>query len=321
MKILITGGLGYIGSHIAYKLKRKAIIIDNCINSNLDFKKKLPLATVYKKRISKTSLNYIFQKHNDIKAVIHLAGLKSVNESINNPLKYYDYNFNSSLILLEALEKYRIKNLIFSSSATVYGNTNKNPKKETDQLTSTNPYGSSKIMIEKLIDEYAYSSNNFSCISLRYFNPIGANLEAGLSDKPMGKPLNLMPILIESIINKKKLIVHGHNYNTKDGTCIRDYIHVDDLADVHILSLYKLKKFKGHKKINIGLGKGISVLDLIKVFEDANNLKVDFKFGKRRDGDAAVSYADNRNAIKFLKWKPKKNYSQMCYDSWMSYQK
>lgn len=321
MKILITGGLGYIGSHIAYKLKSKAIIIDNCINSNLDFKKKLPLATVYKKRISKTSLNYIFQKHNDIKAVIHLAGLKSVNESINNPLKYYDYNFNSSLILLEALEKYRIKNLIFSSSATVYGNTNKNPKKETDQLISTNPYGSSKIMIEKLIDEYAYSSNNFSCISLRYFNPIGANLVAGLSDKPMGKPLNLMPILIESIINKKKLTVHGHNYNTKDGTCIRDYIHVDDLADVHILSLHKLKKFKGHKKINIGLGKGISVLDLIKVFEDANNLKVDFKFGKRRYGDAAVSYADNRNAIKFLKWKPKKNYTQMCYDSWMSYQK
>jgi UDP-glucose 4-epimerase len=321
MKILITGGLGYIGSHIAYKLKSSAIIIDSCINSSLNYKKKLPLATVYKKEISKTSLDFIFKKHNDIKAVIHLAGLKSVNESIKDPLKYYRYNFLSSLTLLESMKKFNIKKLIFSSSATVYGNSNKNPKNENDTLISTNPYGSTKLLIEKLIDEHAYSLKSFSCISLRYFNPIGVNLEAGLLDKPLGKPLNLMPILIDSIIKKKKMIVHGQNYNTKDGTCVRDYIHVDDLADAHLLSLKKLKVIKGHKKINIGLGKGISVLELINIFEKVNNIKVNYIFGKKRDGDAAISYADNNNSIKFLRWKPKKNYADMCYDSWMSNQK
>ena len=317
---LLTGGLGYIGSHIANKLRKNIIIIDNGINSNLDYKKKLPHAIVYKKKISTASLNHIAKKYK-IGNVIHLAGLKSVNESIQEPLKYYNYNLVSTLILLEFMEKFQIKNMVFSSSATIYGDSNRNPKKEDMVPISTNPYGSTKIIIEKLIDEYANKSKDFSCISLRYFNPIGANLKAGLYDKPLGKPTNLMPILIDSVIKRKKLTIFGKNYKTHDGTCMRDYIHVDDLANTHILSLKKLKKIKGHKKINIGMGKGISVLDLIKIFEKVNKVKVNYKFSKRRPGDSAICFADTLLAKKLINWSPIYGYEDMVRDSWNSIKK
>ena len=239
MKILITGGLGYIGSHIAYLLGKNAIVIDNKVNSSLNFKKKLPNTLVYKLDLNSRSLNKIFLKHN-ISGVIHLAGLKSVNESISNSLKYYKNNLASSMDLLESMDKHNINKLIFSSSATVYGDQNKNPLNENMKLKAVNPYGNTKILIEKLIEDYSKNNLKFKSISLRYFNPIGADLKARLKDQPIGKPQNLMPLLINSIKNKKNFKVYGGNYPTIDGTCIRDYIHVKDLASAHILAFKKI---------------------------------------------------------------------------------
>lgn len=313
MSVLITGGLGYIGSHIAYLLKRQSIIIDNCSNSNLDYKKFLPLAKVYKCSINKKNLEKIFSE-NKINSVIHLASLKSVANSIKYPLDYYDNNVYSSLMLLEAMKKFKIFNMIFSSSATVYKKTNNCPLTENSNLDSNNPYGNTKIIVEKMISDYAQSNSKFKALSLRYFNPLGANYLAGLSDRPLGKATNIMPSIINAVHKKKELTIYGDDYDTVDGTCIRDYIHINDLAEAHIKALKNLKP--GHKAINIGLGKGLSVLSLIKIFEKVNNVVVPYKFGKRREGDVAESFASNHLAIKLLKWKPSLNYKQMCSDSW-----
>ena len=313
MAILLTGGLGYIGSHIASQLKEKAIIIDNCSNSHLNFKKKLPLAKVYCNDLNYKNLDKIFSKHN-IQGVIHLASLKAVGESTELPLLYYRNNVYSSLELLECMNKYKIQKLIFSSSATVYGDKAKSPLEESLDLKSTNPYGSTKIIIEDLISNYANSNKNFKSLSLRYFNPIGANLSAKLSESPLGEATNLMPVIIKAIKTKKELTIFGSDYKTSDGTCIRDYIHVNDVANAHIMALKNLKI--GHKAINIGLGKGLSVLELINIFEKVNKVKVPFKFGKRRKGDVAACFASNKLAKKYLNWKPMYNYEQMCYDSW-----
>ena len=315
MNTLLTGGLGYIGSHIASKLKNKAIIIDNCINSKLNFRKHLPNCKVYKKKLNFQNLESIFDTHK-INNVIHLAGLKSVNESILDPLKYYRNNISSTLELLEVMKKYKVKKLVFSSSATVYGTQNKSPLKENMSLNSINPYGSTKIIIEKLIDEYVYSSPNFKAISLRYFNPIASSQEFNLPEQPLGKPQNIMPILIGAIKGKKTFKIYGKNYPTKDGTCIRDYLHVEDLAIAHIKSINSFHKISGHEKINIGTGKGYSVLDLINTFEKTNKIKIKYIFTKRRDGDAAISYSSINKAKKILEWTPKFNLEDMCRDSW-----
>ena len=318
MKLLVTGGLGYIGSHISAMLGDKAVIIDNQTNSNLDYKKKIPLAKVYCLDLNYNNLKKVFSKHS-ITGVIHLAGSKSVNESNELPLKYYRNNVYSSLELLECMDKFKVRKLIFSSSATVYGDQHSSPLKENYSLNSTNPYASNKIAIEELINDYAKSNSNFKAISLRYFNPIGADIESGLADQPLGKPLNIMPLILQSVIKKKKFTVFGNNYKTKDGTCLRDYIHVKDLANAHILALNTLNKIKGHTAINLGIGKGVSVLELIKLFEKANGLKVNYKIGNRRVGDSAISYASNLKAKKLLKWKPKYSYKDMLVDSWLSY--
>lgn len=317
MNTLITGGLGYIGSHIAIRLKKKAVIIDNLSNSCLDYKKILPHAKVYIKDINFKSLKEIFTNHK-IKNVIHLAGFKSVEESISSPLKYYENNINSTLTLLNCMNQFNVNNLVFSSSATVYGHNNLNPLKENSKLSSTSPYGSTKLLIEKMITEFVQSKKEFKAITLRYFNPIGANVKKKLSEKPLGMPQNLMPMIIKSILEKKSLSIYGNNYNTKDGTCIRDYIHVEDLALAHILALKKMKLINSHKILNIGLGKGVSVYELIKIFEKSNKVKVDYKFCPRRPGDIPISYADNKKARAFLNWKPIYNYKQMCIDSWES---
>lgn len=317
MKILITGGLGYIGSHIAHILKDKAIIIDNQCNSNLNYKKFLPKAIVYIKDLNLKSLRMIFSKH-DIKSIIHLASLKAVNKSVENPLDYYENNIISSLDLLKAMEEFNKNNLIFSSSATVYGNSYQSPLSEDLQLISSNPYGSTKIIIEQLISDYAKSKKKFKAISLRYFNPIGANVKANLFDKPLGKPQNLMPVITESILQNKILNVFGNDYETKDGTCVRDFIHINDLASAHLLALKKVKNIKGHISINLGLGKGISVLGIIKEFERVNNVKINFKYTKRREGDVPVSYAKNNKAIRILGWKPKYDYKDMVKNAWIA---
>lgn len=315
MKVLLTGGLGYIGSHIASLLGSSSIIVDNQSNSSLNYKKYLPESIVYIENINLKSLNKIFARHK-VTGVIHLAGLKSVTCSTADPLKYFKANFNTSIDLLEAMDKNKIRKLIFSSSATVYGSKHKSPLKENLGLTAESPYGSTKILIEQMIDDYAKSNAKFRGISLRYFNPIGANNNAGLSDKPKGMPENLVPLLVEAAKYKKKFYIYGKNYKTKDGTCIRDFIHIKDLALAHLLALKKINKINGHEKINLGLGKGASVLEIIKLFEKTNDLKVNYSFARPRKGDVATCFADNKKALKLLGWKPHYNYKDMVKDAW-----
>ena len=320
MAILLTGGLGYIGSHISILLGKEAIIIDNQSNSSLNFRKYLPLATVYKKDISFLSLNNIFSNHK-IDGVIHLAGLKSVSESILNPLKYYDANINSTIELLTCMKKYSVNKLIFSSSATVYGDTNKSPLNEKMSMNSKNPYGKTKIMIENILSDFAFANKRFKAVSLRYFNPLGADYENGLSERPLGEPQNIMPILLKCAYQQKVFKIFGNDYDTIDGTCIRDYIHVKDLAHAHIIALKKIQKIKGHIPINVGLGKGKSVLEIIKIFEKENKIKLKYNFSKKRDGDVAISYADNKKFQKIFQWEPKLNYKDMVRDSWLGFKK
>lgn len=317
MAILLTGGLGYIGSHIASLLGKKAVIIDNQSNSRLNYRKKLPLSRVYTLDLNLKNLKNILSKH-DIRGVIHLAGLKAVNESTLLPLKYYRNNIISSLELLECMDLFKINKLIFSSSATVYGNSHQSPLKEDYYLDSTNPYASTKIIIEQMIKDYASKNSKFGAISLRYFNPIGANLKKNLYDQPTNEPQNIMPILLKSLKNKKIFKIYGNDYETKDGTCIRDYIHIDDLAQAHKLAFQKLRKFRGYDVINLGLGRGISVLEFIKIFEKVNNIKIPYRITKRRPGDVAISFADNTKAKNLLNWEPVKSYSDMMFDSWKS---
>ena len=315
MSILITGGLGYIGSHIAKLLKKRAVIIDNQSNSQLNFKRYLPEATVYLSDLNKNILESVFKKEN-IKMVIHLAGLKSVNESVQNPLKYYENNIRSSIALLEAMNKFKINKFIFSSSATVYGDQQSVPLKENMALKSVNPYGSTKIIIEQLINDYALSNPRFCAFSFRYFNCLGADVKTGLADQPLGEPQNLMPILLKSIKKNKVFKVFGKNYPTYDGTCVRDYIHVKDLSAAHVMALKRLHQFPGHRPINIGLGKGASVLEIIQLFEKVNGIKLKYQIEGRRKGDVAISFASNQLAKKILSWKPLYSYEDMVRDSW-----
>ena len=313
MAILITGGLGYIGSHISKIANEKVVIIDNQSNSQLNYKKKLPSAEVFTEDLNYKNVCKIFQNYN-IDSVIHLAGLKSVNDSIISPLEYYSNNIISSVELLQAMIKFNINKLIFSSSATVYGNNNKSPLKEDFLTQSINPYGHTKIIIEEIIQNCCASYSNFSAISLRYFNPIGAHSDGSLGDRPKGKPLNLMPLIVDSVFGKK-LTVFGNDYPTADGTCLRDYIHVMDLAEAHLICLKNFNNIK-YDTFNVGLGMGISVLELISTFENANKVKVNFEFGERRLGDAAISYADTSKFKNRFNWSPKHDYKSMCRDSW-----
>ena len=314
-KILITGGLGYIGSHISHLLNDRSIIIDNMVNSCLDYKNTLPKAKIYINDLNKKNLEKIFEM-NEIDSVIHMASLKSVPESKINPLEYYENNVVSTLDLLQSMKSHKVNKLIFSSSATVYCTNNKCPFKEDDILDSTNPYGNTKIVIERLIDDFSMSNKNFKAISLRYFNPIGADTDAKLSDAPLGEAENLMPKLIEKVKQDKVFSIYGNDYNTEDGTCIRDFIHVQDLAYGHMEALNKIDLIEGHEKINLGLGKGISVLEFIKIFESVTGKSIKHKFVKRRDGDVGKSVANINKAQNLLNWKPKYDYQDMIKSAW-----
>ncbi len=317
MGILITGGLGYIGSHIAHKLGNKSVILDDMSNSRLNYKKLLPKSIVYRDKINTRSLKKIFKNH-DIKCVIHLASFKSVNESLDNPIKYYDNNISSTLILLRIMQEFNILNLIFSSSATVYGTSNKSPLKENFDLSSNTPYGNSKIIIEKILRDISCINKKMKILSLRYFNPIGSDLKAGLADQPLGSPENLMPIIIESIKKNKKLLIFGNDYNTRDGTCIRDYVHIKDIVKGHIDAISVLDNLKRYTSVNLGLGKGISVLELVKLFIKINKVNLNYNFTQRRDGDVDICFADVSLAKKLISWKPKYNYEDMIKDAWKS---
>ena len=275
MSILVTGGAGYIGSHTCVELLEKGeeiVIVDNFSNSKPEVLDKIKDITGKKFKfyevdlLDKTKLEKVFQD-NHIEEVIHFAGLKAVGESVKKPIEYYHNNITGTLVLLELMKKYNCKKIVFSSSATVYGNPKTVPIKEDFPLSTTNPYGSTKLMIEQILKDVAVADNEFSCILLRYFNPIGAHESGLIGENPNGIPNNLMPYIARVATGQyEKLNVFGNDYDTPDGTGVRDYIHVVDLAKGHIKAIEKARNMKGVEAYNLGTGKGYSVLDLVKTF-------------------------------------------------------
>ena len=325
MKILVTGGTGYIGSHTAVELLNSGyeiVIIDNFSNSKSDVLDKIKLITnkdfkFYEGDVcNKDLLRKIFSE-NKIDAVIHFAGYKAVGESVKKPIMYYRNNIYSTLSLIEVMNGFNCKKIVFSSSATVYGNPTTLPIKEDFPLSTTNPYGSTKLMIENILRDLYISDNDWSIALLRYFNPIGAHVSGLIGEDPKGIPNNLMPYIVK-VANKElnELSIFGNDYNTPDGTGVRDYIHVVDLAKGHIKAIEKILKDKGIDAYNLGTGIGYSVLDLVTTFERVNNIKVPYKITDRRPGDIASCYADSSYALEKLNWKAEKGIEEMCRDSY-----
>ena len=325
MKILVTGGTGYIGSHTAVELLNSGyeiVIIDNFSNSKSDVLDKIKLITnkdfkFYEGDVcNKDLLRKIFSE-NKIDAVIHFAGYKAVGESVKKPIMYYRNNIDSTLSLIEVMNEFNCKKIVFSSSATVYGNPTTLPIKEDFPLSTTNPYGSTKLMIENILRDLYISDNDWSIALLRYFNPIGAHVSGLIGENPKGIPNNLMPYIVK-VANKEldELSIFGNDYDTPDGTGVRDYIHVVDLAKGHIKAIEKILKDKGIDAYNLGTGIGYSVLDLVTTFERVNNIKVPYKITDRRPGDIASCYADSSYALEKLNWKAEKGIEEMCRDSY-----
>lgn len=323
MNILVTGGAGYIGSHTCISLIEagySVIIADDLRNSKIEVIndiKKIVNKDVKFYEVDVTiedALNKIFE-NNKIDGVIHFAGLKSVSESIKKPLDYYYNNVVSTINLLKACQEYNVNRFVFSSSATVYGE-NKVPFKESMQpMPPINPYGETKAISEKILIDASRANPDLNVSILRYFNPIGAHESGLIGEVPSGTPNNLMPYITQVAKGKlKSLNIFGNDYPTEDGTGIRDYIHVVDLAEGHVAALTNSKK--GVNIYNLGTGKGTSVLQLIKTFEKVNGIKIPFKFIDRRPGDIAICYADISKAQKELNWSPKRNIKEMCRDAW-----
>lgn len=325
MAILITGGTGYIGSHTCVELLKQnqdIIIIDNFSNSkqkvldrikrlvNKDFKfYQLDL-------LDKDNLNRVF-KENNIESVIHFAGFKAVGESVEKPLVYYKNNIIGTINLLEVMNDNKVKNIVFSSSATVYGDSKELPIKENFPLSVTNPYGRTKLMIEEILQDIFKSDNCWNIIILRYFNPIGAHESGLIGEEPNGIANNLMPYIVQVASGEREyLSIYGNDYLTKDGTGIRDYIHVVDLAKGHVKALKRLLLNKGIDIYNLGTGKGYSVLDVVKAFKEATDIDVPYIFTTRRTGDIAECYADPTKAYNELGWKAEKDIKEMCRDAW-----
>ena len=325
MKILVTGGTGYIGSHTVVELieqNHEVIIIDNLSNSKIEVLDSIEKITgkrpeFYKGNVqNKRLLTKIF-KENKIDAVIHFAGLKAVGESVAKPIEYYHNNITGTLILLKLMKKYNCKKIVFSSSATVYGNPEELPIKEDFPLSTTNPYGSTKLMIEQIIQDVAVADKEFRGAILRYFNPIGAHESGLIGEVPNGIPNNVMPYIMKVAAGEyTELTVFGNDYPTQDGTGVRDYIHVVDLSKGHLKALDKIRKEQGIKIYNLGTGNGYSVLELVKTFEKVNEVRVAYKIGARRPGDIPACYADPGKAEKELGWKAEKGIEDMCRDGW-----
>ena len=327
MKVLLTGGTGYIGSHTAVELinaGEEVVIVDNLCNSKenvidsiMQITGKKPI--LYKvDLLDKKSLDKIFEE-NQFDAVIHFAGLKAVGESVEKPLEYYHNNIVGTLTLLDVMKKHNCKNIVFSSSATVYGDPGTPKYVETmGRQTPTNPYGATKAMIEKILEDLYVSDNSWKISILRYFNPIGAHQSGLIGDNPNGIPNNLMPYIQKVAIGElEKLHIYGNDYNTKDGTGVRDYIHVVDLAKGHIKALEKLIRADGGiEKYNLGTGKGYSVLEIVNTFEKVNNIKIPYDIVEKRPGDLDEFYADPSKAEAELGWKATKTLEDMCRDSW-----
>ena len=325
MKVLVTGGCGYIGSHTCVELLDNGydvVIIDNLSNSKKNVIDKIEKITnkkvvFYQEDVcNKDALDKIFDKEK-IEAVIHFAGYKAVGESVKEPLMYYRNNLDSTMSLLETMKKHNCKKIVFSSSATVYGKPEKLPITEDFPLHTTNPYGTTKLMIEMILNDLYVSDNEWSIAILRYFNPIGAHKSGLIGEDPNGIPNNLMPYIVK-VANKelKELSVFGNDYDTIDGTGVRDYIHVVDLAKGHIKAIEKVSKDKGIDTYNLGTGNGYSVLQIINTFKKVNNIDVPYKIVERRPGDIDSCYASVDKAKKILGWKAELNIEEMCKDSY-----
>jgi len=325
MKILVTGGAGYIGSHTCVELLDagyEVIIVDNFSNSKPEVLNRIREITgkdfkFYKvDLLDEDGLDAVF-KENEIDAVIHFAGLKAVGESVKIPLSYYHNNITGTIILCKLMEKYGVKKMVFSSSATVYGMPDKVPISEDFPLRATNPYGRTKLMIEEILRDLAVTDERWSIALLRYFNPIGAHPSGRIGEDPNGIPNNLMPYITQVASGKlKELKVFGNDYPTKDGTGVRDYIHVVDLAKGHLKALEKVEKSTGVDAYNLGTGRGYSVLEVIRAFEKASGQKVPYTIVDRRPGDVAICYADPTKAKNELGWVAEKGIDEMCADSW-----
>ena len=326
MAILVTGGTGYIGSHTVVQLLENnydVVIVDNFVNSKPEVLNRIFKITGKKPRFyeidvcDEAKMRELFKKEK-ITDIIHFAGLKSVGESVKKPGLYISNNIGSSLVLLKLMNEFDVRNIVFSSSATVYGVPDHVPLKEDDKVGGcTNPYGQTKLDIEYLLKDYAERHPEANIAILRYFNPIGAHASGLIGEDPQGIPNNLMPYITQVAVGKREYLnVFGDDYNTPDGTGVRDYIHVVDLANGHLAALRKLATNPGLVIYNLGTGKGTSVLDLVKAFEEANNLKIPYVIKERRPGDVDENYADASKALKEMGWKANLNIVDACRDSW-----
>ena len=325
MSVLITGGAGFIGSHTSVELINagyEIIVVDNFSNSKPESIKRVQEIThkIFKfyeiDILDKEKLEKVFLE-NKIEAVIHFAGLKAVGESVKIPLRYYKNNITGSLILCEVMQKFGVKRIVFSSSATVYGDTKQLPICEEATLSATNPYGRTKLMIEKILNDLYISDKQWSIALLRYFNPIGAHESGRIGEDPKGIPNNIMPYITQVAAGKReKLSIYGSDYATHDGTGVRDYIHVVDLAKGHLKALKKVEENTGINAYNLGTGIGYSVLDVVKTFEKTTGQTIAYILTYRRPGDIDACYADMQKAFRELGWKAEKTLEDMCTDSW-----
>ncbi len=321
MKILLTGGLGYIGSHTAVQLLaagHEVIIVDNLCNSQRNVKEKIERISdrcidfVKADLRKKKSIEKIFEDYK-IDAVIHFAGLKAVGESVKKPLEYYDNNIGGTINLLQVMQDYGVKNLVFSSSATVYGACETMPLSEDSPTGAVNPYGRTKLFIEEMLKDVAAADPTFNIVILRYFNPVGAHDSGIIGENPRGIPNNLMPYIARvSVGELEELAIFGNDYDTKDGTGIRDYIHVMDLADGHVAAVNQLTKNCGIAIYNLGTGIGYSVMDVVNEFNNICGGKVKYKIAPRRDGDIAICYASPKKANEELGWHCSRDLHSMC---------
>jgi UDP-glucose 4-epimerase len=335
MNILVTGGAGYIGSHVCTELLicgHKVIAIDNLSNSNIsslqnvskiakvdlniDPEKDSKFIFIYGDIRHEEVLEKIFYEHN-IHTVLHFAGLKSVGDSVKNPDDYFSNNVDGSINLLNVMKRFNCKTIVFSSSATVYGKAKINPINESSKLLPTNPYGESKKLIEDFLRKQFKEDPNWRIAILRYFNPIGAHKSSLIGERSDDIPNNLLPYILKVATGEKKTLnIYGNDYETLDGTGVRDYIHVMDLVDGHLKSIKILEDKPQLLVVNLGTGFGYSVLEVVKAFEKVTQKKINYEFKDRREGDVAISYADPHLALKLLNWKAKYNLEDMCLDSW-----
>lgn len=325
MNILVTGGAGFIGSHTVVELlqdNEEVIVVDNLSNSKKEALDRIEeiagkSLTFYKTDLlDRNELNQIFEDHN-IDAAIHFAGYKAVGESVSKPLEYYHNNVTGTLCLCDVMQQHDVKNIVFSSSSTVYGDPDEVPVKENFPLSATNPYGRTKLFIEEILRDLHTSDDRWNVGLLRYFNPVGAHPSGRIGEDPSDIPNNLMPYITQVAVGKlDQLSVFGDDYPTEDGTGVRDYIHVVDLAKGHLKALKKLTEDPGVVTYNLGTGTGYSVLDVIKAFEEASGREIPYQITDRRPGDIAINYADPSKAERELGWKARYDIVDMCRDSW-----